>query len=138
MPAIDKACEACGVPLPPYSGRGRHRKVCVPCARPSLAAKRWREANPRRVDGYNVARRIEHEPKACIKCGWTFTPNRRDRLYCCDGCKYNAPESHRYWHERGAPTPGTWTAADRNATRAEHRQRMARHGVHLPEDSTDV
>jgi hypothetical protein len=29
----------------------------------------------------------------------------------------------------------TWTAADREATRAEYRQRLARHGVHLPEDA---
>jgi hypothetical protein len=87
-------CVGCGELFERPVGRGRPRLYCPGCVPPvgvagaGEAARRWRELNPEAVEAYNQARRVSHEPRACVECGEQFRPNRADRLVCSDGCRW--------------------------------------------------
>jgi hypothetical protein len=88
-----KRCEGCGEPFVPNS-RGRPRRFCADCSVPAVAARRWRERRPERVEAYNAARRVAPpEPRECSECGKLFVPGRRDGEMCSDLCR--ARHSHR-------------------------------------------
>ena len=38
----------------------------------------------------NVIRRVAHEPRPCGRCGESFTPKRKDAVYCGGACRVAA------------------------------------------------
>ncbi len=52
----------------------------------SEAAKRWRVANPGRVEAYNASRRVLPALVMCEECGAVFE-GRSNRLLCSRRCK---------------------------------------------------
>ena len=42
------------------------------------AVQRWRAETPELAVSYNLARRVNHEPRLCVECGEPFVPGRSD------------------------------------------------------------
>jgi hypothetical protein len=86
-----KTCSRCQTskPLARYSPAPRNRdglsSWCRDCA--NAANRRWRASNPGYLAAANDARRVIHEPRACIGCGIRFTPPRKDSRHCCSACR---------------------------------------------------
>lgn len=88
LDAAELVCVRCGERKPAADFRlvrGRWKSSwCDACY---LARTReWRADNPEYVAAYNAARRVHPEPRACAGCGRTFTPRRRDAVFCCHVC----------------------------------------------------
>ena len=82
------SCELCRGPLPPYRGRGPHRKRCEACTRDRAGVSAaWRAAHPEAVASRNEARRAPVAARPCAECGSEFVSRRRDRRYCSPLCK---------------------------------------------------
>jgi hypothetical protein len=50
----------------------------------AAAVQRWRDQNPEKAASYNLARRVKHEPRPCVRCGEPFVPRRSDTQLCSD------------------------------------------------------
>jgi 5-methylcytosine-specific restriction endonuclease McrA len=107
----EKKCIDCGVVLPAPSGRGRPRKRCMACAGDkSAVARRWREANPTRVEAYNEGRR-RGSLAYCSGCGLLFESKRDDSVCAeCSRKRRRARETARAKRSREQAT-GDLTAA---------------------------
>jgi hypothetical protein len=99
-------CGACGKPTEP--SRGPRRRLCLACAGPAEYQRRWLARRPDYRDGYNVTRRVHHEPRACAGCALVFTPRRSDARYCCKRC---GDQLRTY---------GPWTLEGATSHRATH------------------
>ena len=81
-----RRCELCGQQFEP-NRRGRPRRFCDRCSG-SPYARVWRAENAERVEAYNAARRVVHEPRSWVECGGEFTPGRADRIVCSTSCRW--------------------------------------------------
>jgi hypothetical protein len=121
----ERACTRCGRTLPlsefPPNARMRDGRSswCTDCK--NAATRVWRAAHRETLNG---ARRVRHEPRACVGCGLVYVPRRTDALFCCLSCRV-------YHRQPDDPTAATWAAAHRSGHEspraiqndAQHRRR---------------